>query len=301
MLAFALGLTVVTALLFGLVPALKLSRRAEDDQHDAGGRRPQRRAAVETRRAVAHRRRGRARARPDDRRRPDPAKLREARVRRSGIQRRPTCSRSRSSRSIRPPRIRRDYYASLADALRQLPEVASAGAIDQTGLERRRHVLLPPRRIPACQFDGRSAPCCRATSKRWASAPWRGRLLEDADRVTGEAVVDQRHRVPAVFRRQRGRPHAPDRRQESASPAHRRRRARPAARWSARAGTAGDVRAARSEGCRTRASMQLAMVMRLREGMSLSIDRLKQMAESVGPARPRRATSGRRRRCSASR
>ena len=78
--------------------------RAEDDQHDAGRRRTRRRAAVETRRAVAHRHRGRAGAGADDRRRPDPSQLRQARVGRSRIQRRERPDRSKSSRSTGAPR-----------------------------------------------------------------------------------------------------------------------------------------------------------------------------------------------------
>jgi ABC-type antimicrobial peptide transport system permease subunit len=57
-LAFALGLTVVTALLFGLVPALKLVSCTNDDQLDAVASRPRRCAAVQARGPVSHRRRG---------------------------------------------------------------------------------------------------------------------------------------------------------------------------------------------------------------------------------------------------
>jgi hypothetical protein len=177
--------------------------------------------------------------------------------------------------------VRRDYYASLADALRRLPEVVSAGAFDQLALtgggtyyglttETGAYVDGPQRTV----LPG----CLEALGVR----PLAGRLLEDADRVTGEAVV-----VNAI---------ASERYFDGNAVGHPLRMGRENSRQLRIVGVVPNIRHGGPEwhvrpeiyflpdpNDVEASSMRLAMVMRLREGASLSIDRLKQVAESVGP------------------
>ena len=68
--------------------------------------------------------------------------------------------------------IRRDYYVSLADALRRLPEVASIGAIDQMALKGGGTYFFP-KTEGGVSVGGPQRTVLPGTSKRWVSTPWR--------------------------------------------------------------------------------------------------------------------------------
>jgi putative ABC transport system permease protein len=178
--------------------------------------------------------------------------------------------------------IRREYYASLADALRRLPEVVSAGAIDQHALNGGGTYRYPTIADTGAAFGGPQRTVLPGYLEAMGVRPLTGRLFEEADRVTGEAVIvnaaaSQRHfggdalghtirsgdKIPRQWR------------------------------------IVGVVPNIRHEGPQGRVqpemyvlpdpnqtetwSTTLAMIVRLRQGASLSIDRLKQLAEAVGP------------------
>jgi hypothetical protein len=66
--------------------------------------------------------------------------------------------------------VRRDYYSSLADTLRQLPELESAGAIDEFALAGAHHMgrsSLPPAKECLDRFERYS----RDTSSHWRFKP----------------------------------------------------------------------------------------------------------------------------------
>ena len=275
-LAFALGLTVVTALLFGLVPALKLSRAPKmiSTMLSVGGRggAPLSRRAGQWLIAVE-------------------VTLALVLMSCSGLILRSFAklvsvdlgfdSANVLTLEVEPldqsAALRRQYYPLLADALRRLPEVASVGAIDQLSLIGGGSYGFPRRTLVVTLRD-LSARCCLATSR-----PWR-RPSRDVCSTT--RIADwrrsrrQRRLVAAILRWQRDRPHAPTRRGK--------RQWRiigvvPNIRHSGPDGGDGpeDVRTAGSQGPEN-APMTLAMVMRLR-GARPCPDRLKQVAESLGP------------------
>ena len=167
-LAFALGLTVVTALLFGLVPALKLSRAPKMISTTLavggrGGAPLSKRAGqwligVEVALALVLMTGAGLILRSF-------AKLLSVDLGFDAV--------NVLTLEVEPldqtAAVRRDYYASLANELRRLPEVASAGAIDQTGLDWGRRYGFS-RRTPALRSKVRSGPCCLDISRRWACA-----------------------------------------------------------------------------------------------------------------------------------
>jgi len=280
-LAFALGLTVVTALLFGLVPALKLSRapRLISTMLSVSGRG----AAPLTRRAgqwlIA-------------------VEVAVALVLMScsGLILRSFAklvsvdlgfdSANVLTLEVEPldqsAAIRRRYYPSLADALRRLPEVASAGAIDQLSLlgggsygfvqaDTGGHVEGPQRTVLPGYLEAMGV------------RPLAGRLFDDTDRATGDVVVvnaasSQRHfggnAIGHTLQLD------DDKRQRQ---------------WRI-IGVVPNIRHSGPDGRDgpemyvlpdpqgpERAPMTLAMVMRLRGRASLPADRLKRVAESLGP------------------
>jgi putative ABC transport system permease protein len=282
-LAFAMALTVVTALLFGLVPTLKLSRAPSMistvlSVSGRGGAPLSRRAgqwliAIEVALALVL-------------------------MTGSGLILRSFAKLVAVDLGFnvvnvltlevepidRSAPVRREYYASLADALRRLPEVASVGAIDQlaltggstwgslqadTGVE----IAGPQRTVLPGYFEAMGV------------RPLAGRLLEAADRASADAVV-----VNASASRQYFGNNATGRtlRLRGKVPRHLR-----------IVGVVPDIRHQGPEGSvgpevyvlpdpgagapKTSPAMTLAMVMRLRDGASLPVDRLKQIAESLGP------------------
>jgi putative ABC transport system permease protein len=280
-LAFALALTVVTALLFGLVPALKLTRApammsAFLSITGRGGAPLSKRAgqwliAIEVALALV---------------------LMTA----SGLMLRSFAKLVSVDLGInvvdvltlevepidRSAPLRREYYASLADALRRLPEVASVGAIDQLALgggmtygglqtDTGVHVFGPQRIVLPGYFEAMGV------------RPLTGRLLEETDRARGDAVIVNASTARQYF--------------GGDATGHTLRSGGPIVRHMRIVGTVPDIRHSGPEGSpgpevyvlpdpstpKTDSEMTLAMVMRLRGGTSLPLDRLKQIAESLGP------------------
>ncbi len=294
-LAFALGLTMVTALLFGLVPALKLSRapRMMSTMLSVGGRSG----------APLSRRAGQWLVGIE-------VTLALVLMTGSGLILRSFAklvsvdlgfdAANVLTLEVEPldqsVAVRRDYYVSLADALRRLPEVASAGAIDRLGLTGGGTYWFPKADTGA-NVEGPQHTVLPGYFEAMGVRPIAGRLLEDADRTTGEAVV-----VNAMAARRYFDDNAIGHtlRTEGKNPRH----------WR----IVGVVPNIQHSGPQGRAeprtyvlpnphdtdtsAMTLALVMRLRDGASLPVDRLKQVAESLGPrvlvgqARPAAALVG---------
>lgn len=279
-LAFALALTVVTALLFGLLPALKLSRAPTTistafSASGRGGAALSRRAgqwliAIEVTLALVL-------------------------VTGSGLILRSFARLVSVDLGFdvvdvltlevepidRSATLRRDYYASLADALRRLPEVAAVGAIDHLGLtggstygmlqtDTGAHFGGPQRTVLPGYF---AAMGVRARA---------GRLLEDADFSKADAVV-----VNASAARQHFGGDAVGHTLRAGGAVPRQLRI---------VGVVPDIRHAGPLGTvepevymlpdpapAKTSSLTLSMVMRLHDGRSLPADRLKQLAGSLGP------------------
>lgn len=178
--------------------------------------------------------------------------------------------------------IRRQYYAALAEALRSLPEVVAVGAIDQQALTGG-GVYGFPRADTGVNVEGPQRTVLPGYHEAMSVRPLAGRLLEDADLATGEAVLANITAAKQYFGGNAvghwlGRMPNKNARQ-----------------WRI-VGVVPDIRHGGPE-WRVRPELyvlpdpsdtqewplRLAMVMRLREKASLSIDRLKQAAESVGP------------------
>jgi predicted permease len=279
-LAFALGLTVITALLFGLVPALKLSRAPR---------------MISTMLAVGGRSGAPLSNRPGQWLIGVEVALALVLMTGAGLMLR-SFARLVSvdlgfdavnvlTLEVEPldqaAGARRDYYASFADALRRLPEVAAAGAIDQLALGGGGSYGFPTADTGA-SIAGPQRTVLPGYFEAMGVAAVAGRLLEDADRVTGEPVVVNATASQQYFG---GNAVGHTLRKGGKHPRHMR-----------IVGVVPDIRHGGPRGrvqpemyvlpdptVADASSMQLAMVMRLRGGMSLSIDRLKQAAESVGP------------------
>lgn len=281
-LAFAVGLTVITALLSGLVPALKLSRapRALSSMLNVTGRggAPLPKSAGQWLIGVE-------------------VALALVLVTSAGLMLR-SFARLVSvdlgfnvenvlTLEVEPldrnPALRRDYYASLIDAVRQQPEVIAAGAIDQSVLSGGGSYTT----VITDTGAGTGGPQRTVLPGYFQSVgvtPIVGRLLEDADRATSDAVV-----VSESFARAYFGGHAVDRtlrigQAKSARPLR-------------VVGVVPDIKHRGPQG-RLEPQMymlpdpnanpgmfriRMAIVMRLRDGASLSIERLKQVAESLGP------------------
>jgi predicted permease len=279
-LGFALGLTVVTALFFGLVPALKLSRAPK---------------LISPTLAVA----GRAGA-PLSKRAGQwliglEVALALVLMTGAGLILRSFVklvsvdlgfdTANVLTLEVEPleqtANVRRDYYVALADALRRLPEVVAAGAINDRALSGSNTYSFPTLDTGE-KLDGPERTVLPGYLEAMGVRPLAGRLLDEADRTTADVVVinataAQRYyggnavghtltmgdKPPRLMRivgvvpelRYRG-PQGPVRPELYMLPDPIGARGRP---------------------------MTLAMVIRLREGQPLPIERLKQIAESVGP------------------
>jgi putative ABC transport system permease protein len=177
--------------------------------------------------------------------------------------------------------IRRDYYAGLLDALRRLPEVVSAGSIDQLALTGG-GTYYSVKVDSGDSFDGPQRTVLPGYFEAMGVRPLAGRLFEDVDRVTGEAVIANATASQRYF--------------GGNALGHTLRMGQENPRQLRIVGVVPDIRHGGPQG-RVRpelyvlpnphdvkeSSMRLAMVMRRREGASLSIDRLKQTAEALGP------------------
>ena len=176
--------------------------------------------------------------------------------------------------------VRRDYYASLAEALRTLPEVVTVGAIDQHSLGGGGSYYFPTIDTGS-KFAGPQITVLPGYFQVMGVRAMAGRLLEEADLITGEAVV-----INAAASQQHFAGNALD------HTLHIDQKTPPRLR------IVGVVPNIRHDGPlgRMRPTLymlpdpngetrlrQFAMVLRLREGTALSMERLKPMAESVGP------------------
>lgn len=177
--------------------------------------------------------------------------------------------------------IRRDYYASLVDALRQLPEIVSAGAIDQLALGGGGTYYFPTADTGA-SIAGPQRTVLPGYLETMGIRPLAGRLFEDADRVTGEAVV-----VNAIASRQYFGGNAVGHTLRMGDKHPRQLRIVGVVPYIRHGGPQGraqpEMYVLPDPNDREASSSQLAMVMRLQDGASLSFDRLKQTAELVGP------------------
>jgi predicted permease len=279
-LAFALGLTVSTALLFGLVPALKLSRPPSQISStlaagNRSGARLSRRASqwlIATEVAVAL-----------------------VLMTGSGLILRSFArllavdlgfeASKVSTFEVEPLEqaysIRRQYYASFADSLRQLPEVVAVGAISQLGL-RGGGSWGFPKADTGANIPGFQHTVLPGYFQAMGVRPLAGRLLEDADRVSSEAIVVNEAASRQFF--------------GGDAVGHTLRTPGKNPRLWRIVGVVANIRHGGPRGsvdptmyvlpdpsAPSDSELTLAMVIRLRDGAPLSFDRLKQMAEAVGP------------------
>jgi putative ABC transport system permease protein len=177
--------------------------------------------------------------------------------------------------------IRRDYYASLAESLRRLPEVVSAGAIDQLALDGGGSYGFPTADTGA-QIAGPQRTVLPGYLEAMGVRPLAGRLLEESDRVSGEAVV-----VNAAASQDYFGGNAVGHALRTGDKTPRQWRivgVVPNIRHGGPQGPMGPEMYVLPDRNETEPwSTTLAMIMRLREGASLPIDRLKQNAEAIGP------------------
>jgi predicted permease len=279
-LAFALGLTVVTALLFGLVPALKLSRAPKmfSSMLAVGGRSgaPLSRRAGQWLIAIE-------------------VTLALVLITGSGLILRSFArlvsvdlgfdAANVLTLEVEPldqsAALRREYYASLADALRRLPEVAAAGAIDHLGLTGG-GVYGFPKADTGAQVAGPQRTVLPGYFEAIGVRPLAGRLFEEADRANGEAVVVNASASQQYFAGSAightllsGGKHPRQWRIVGVVPNVR--HGGPQAR------VGPEMYVLPDPGAPETSSVTLAMVMRLHDRASLPVDRLKQIAETLGP------------------
>src|SRR5262249_12765222 len=84
--------------------------------------------------------------------------------------------------------LHRSYYASLAEALRRLPEVASAGAIDQLALTGGGSYWFP-KADTGVSIEGPQRTVLPGYLESMGVRAIAGRLLEQTDFAAGEAAV----------------------------------------------------------------------------------------------------------------
>ena len=279
-LAFALGLTIVTAVLFGLVPALKLSRAPGRISRvfapgGRGGAPLSRRAgqwliAIEVTLALVLVSGAGLIVRSFARLVAVDLGFDAARV---------------LTLEVEPleqsAALRRDYYMSLTDALRQLHEIESVGALDQLGLIGGGSWGFPKADNGAF-VSGFQRVVLPGYFEAMRIAPLAGRLLQDADRPAGEAVLVNTTVAKQYF---------------AGSPlGHTLRTSDKTARTWRVVGVVPDVRHSGPEATPgpemyvlpdphppAKSALTLAMVMRLRNGATVSADHLAQLAKSIGP------------------
>jgi len=181
--------------------------------------------------------------------------------------------------------VRRRYYSDLADGLRRLPEVVSVGAIDQLSLDGGSSYSFPTADT-GVGIEGPQHVVLPGYLEAMRVRPIAGRLLEDGDRATGEAVVAN---VVASQRYFGGNAVGHTLRTSGKTPRQLRivgvvpnvRHSGPQGRVEPQLYLLPDLSDAQSSFFASFA--RLAMVIRLRPGVSVPIDRLRQTAESIGP------------------
>jgi predicted lysophospholipase L1 biosynthesis ABC-type transport system permease subunit len=175
--------------------------------------------------------------------------------------------------------VRREYYVSLAEALRQLPEVGSLGAIDQNAFTGATYYGV--KTDTGASFDGPQRHVLPGYFQAVGVRPLAGRLLEDADRTSAEPVVVNEIAAQRYFdgnavghTLQLGDKHPRHLRIVGVVPTLR--HGGPRGRIRPELYMLPDLRETAIS------SVRLTMVMRLKEGTSLPVERLKQVAEAIG-------------------
>jgi len=177
--------------------------------------------------------------------------------------------------------VRRQYYASLTDAVRQIPEVTAAGAIDHSALTGGSSFGFV-KADTGVQVGGPQRTVLPGYFEAMAVRPLSGRLFNDADRRSGDVVIANAAASQQYF--------------DGSAVGHTVQIGMKNARVARIVGVVPNILHGGPQG-RVRSELyvlpdpndaqatwlRLAMVMRLREGASLTTDRLKQIAESLGP------------------
>jgi putative ABC transport system permease protein len=279
-LAFALALTLMTAVLFGLVPALKLSRAVDVHAALGGGTR----GAITplTRRAgqwligieVA---------------------LALVLMSGSGLMVRSFSKLTAVDLGFdlsnvltvevepvaQEPAVRQQFYPALQDALRAMPEVLAVGGVDQLALTGGGSYSFP-KADTGVGVEGPQRTVLPGFLEALGVHPTAGRLLESGDLAAGEAAIISATGAAQYF---------PD-----GAVGHTLVTSGPAPRHFRIVGIVPDLKHGGPQGRlqpqmyvlpdpgpqTTRASA-LAIVMRLRQGTSIGPQRLKEVAESIGP------------------
>lgn len=179
------------------------------------------------------------------------------------------------------PVIRREYYASLLSELMRLPEVVSAGAIDQFALEGGGSYSFP-KADTGVDVEGPQRTVLPGFLETIGARPLQGRLLEAGDRATGEPTV-----VNDVLSQRYFDGNAVGHTLTTDGKNSRRWRIVGVVANIRHDGPLGEVEPQMYVLPDPRSSIPtsqaLAMVMRTRQGVTLTPDRLKEIAEGVGP------------------
>lgn len=279
-LAFALGLTMVTALVFGLVPALKLSRPP---------------SLISTSLAAGGRSRARLSTRAGQWLIGIEVALALVLMTGSGLILRSFARLLSVDLGFEASKVltlevepldqtypaRRQYYTSFADSLRQLPEVVAVGAISDLGLKGGGSYGFPTADT-GVDIPGFHHTVLPGYFQAMGVRPLAGRLLEDADRATGEAVV-----VNEITAREHFGGDAVGHTLRTSGKHPRQWRIVGVVANIKHGGPRGRVEPTMyilpDPNAPPTSEMTLAMVIRLSDGARMSRDRLKQTAEVVGP------------------
>jgi putative ABC transport system permease protein len=178
------------------------------------------------------------------------------------------------------PAVRSDYYDSLAEGLRRVPEVAAVGAIDQPGLGGG-GVFGFLEADTGARVSGPQHTVLPGYFEAMGVRPIAGRVFDAADRATVDAIVvnastAQQHFGGNAIGHTLRTGDKPPRQLRIVGVVPNIRHGGPQSRVTPEIYVLPNPSGAR-------ASEALAMVLRIRDGASLPADRLKQIAEALGP------------------
>jgi putative ABC transport system permease protein len=177
--------------------------------------------------------------------------------------------------------VRQPYYVALMSALRAMPEVVAAGAIDQLALGGGA-TYRGAKVEDGATFDGPQRTVLPGFFEALGVRPVAGRLLIDADRGSGESAVVVNAAAAARYFNRDAVGHALV--TEGRTPRHMRIvGVVPTLRHNGPSGEARPELYALPEPTPGEVPRPLAIVMRLRDGMSMTPQRLKAAADSIGP------------------